>query len=70
MNIFGKMKNAELLECMPILSSSRDEVGGNAFDKELLRAAQKINKNVLKRFIDIILSLFLLLFLFSLIIIL
>ncbi len=65
MNIFGKMKNAELLECMPILSSSRDEVGGNAFDKELLRAAQKINKNVLKRFIDIILSLFLLLFFFS-----
>lgn len=65
MNIFGKMKNAEILECTPFMDSSINEITGNGVDKNLLQAAYQINSNFLKRFIDIILTLFVLIFFFS-----
>ncbi len=59
------MKNAETLEYLPVISSCVNQVPGVAYEKDLILEAQHINKNVLKRVTDILLSILLLIFFFS-----
>lgn len=65
-NIFGTMKIAETLDVLPARSPILNkQISGVICEKDLMFAAQEINKNFLKRFIDIFLSLSLLIFFFS-----
>ncbi|MEO7209975.1 MAG: sugar transferase [Chitinophagaceae bacterium] len=59
------MKNAETLEFLPLMSTSVNQVSAVNDQMDLKLSAQCINKNFLKRTIDILLSLFLLIFFFS-----
>lgn len=65
MNIFDLMKNAETLEFLPVMSSSANKFPGLEVQKDLIVSARHINTNLLKRTIDLLFSLFLLIFFFS-----